>query len=616
VRSRRPTRASHSGKRTEHGDRSDRKSNDEVAKAPSQRFLAPPRRQWFKVAWTGHNSSVPPASENNHSRATFFGEPPHVSPGAAGATQPRALRDYLRVLSRRKWYVILTAILVAVLAVTFAAREPKAYRAESQVLLNRQDLANAVTGTQNPQFAEDPARYAATQAAVARSHTVAASAISLAHVSGRTPSELLNESSVAPDATADVLDFSVQDSSAAAAARLVNAYTNAFVAYHLRIETGELFLARRQLKQELSKLSKNSPNYDRLLNSEQQLRTMQLLQSRDHVLSNPTAGVQVQPRPTRDGLLGLGFGILIGLGLAFAAEALDRRVRTAEEVEEEIGLPLLASIPAPPRGSRGGIAMFDDPGSPYAEALRRLATNIVFSNPDRVARTLMFTSALQQEGKSTTLANLGVALAAVGNRVVLVDLDLRRPCLASLFGVHRLIGLTDVTVGRKPLDEALFPVRIGELNRPESSDDPAEPPLHGSLYLLPTGPLPLSPGEFVASDALAERVLAPLREAFDYVLVDSPPACVVGDAIRLAARVDGVVAITRLGLASRAALSDLHRELTAAPTPPLGVVVTGVRSPALAAYARYAHYSQREAYAAAARNGKSDRSRSSRRAGV
>jgi Mrp family chromosome partitioning ATPase len=179
-----------------------------------------------------------------------------------------------------------------------------------------------------------------------------------------------------------------------------------------------------------------------------------------------------------------------------------------------------------------------------------------------------------------------------------------------------LIGLTDVTVGRKPLDEALFPVQIGELNRPDRSDNLAEPPLHGSLHLLPTGPLPLSPGEFVASDALAERVLAPLREAFDYVLVDSPPACVVGDAIRLAPRVDGIVAITRLGFASRAALSDLHRQLTAAPTPPLGVVVTGVRSPALAAYARYAHYSQREAYAAAARNGKSARSRSSRRAGV
>jgi capsular exopolysaccharide synthesis family protein len=361
---------------------------------------------------------------------------------------------------------------------------------------------------------------------------------------------------------------------------------------------------------------KNTAAYKRLAATEHQIEIMQDLQSRDHVLSRPTAGVQVRPRPTRDALLGLGFGLLIGLGLAFAAEALDRRVRTVEEVEEELGIPLLANLPAPPRRSRGGIAMFDDPGSPYAEGLRRLATNIVLSNPDRLARTLVFTSALQQEGKSTTLANLGVALAAVGNRVVLVDLDLRRPSLASLFGVHRLSGVTDVTVGRKPLDEALFPVQLADFETPKNSITAAEPNPHGSLHLLPTGPLPLGPGEFVASDALADRILIPLRDQFDYVLIDSPPAGIVGDAMRLAARVDGIVAVTRLGLASRTALNDLQRQLAAVPAAPLGVVVTGARPPSVVGYARYTQYSQREAYAAAERNGQSDRSRSSRRAGV
>lgn len=166
------------------------------------------------------------------------------------------------------------------------------------------------------------------------------------------------------------------------------------------------------------------------------------------------------------------------------------------------------------------------------------------------------------------------------------------------------------------MEEALFPVQLAELEKPVTGVDPSDPWTHGSLHLLPTGPLPLSPGEFVASEALAERVLTPLREAFDYVLIDSPPACVVGDAIRLAPRVDGIIAVARLGLASRAALSDLHRQLAATPSSTLGVVVTGLRPPALAAYARYTQYSQKEAYAVAARNGKSDRSRSSRRAGV
>jgi tyrosine-protein kinase len=535
-----------------------------------------------------------------------------------GVRQPRALGDYLRILRRRKWYVIVTAILVAALALAFSLREQKAYAAHAQVLLSPQTLANLIANTQNPPV--DPVRNAADQAQLARSQTVAAIAIAKAGLKGRTATGLLRESSVTPDATADVLDFSVQDRNPVVAAQLVNAYTKAFVAVRLRKQAGNLFPVHHRLALQLAALRKaglkDTARYKRLAQTEQQVELMQFAQSRDTILNRPTAGVQVKPRPTRDGLLGLGFGILIGLGFAFAAEALDRRVRTVEEVEEELRVPLLANLPAPPRRSRGGIAMFDDPGSPYAEALRRLATNIVLSNPDRLARTVMFTSALQQEGKSTTLANLGVALAAVGNRVVLVDLDLRRPSLASLFGVHRLSGVTDVTVGRRPLDESLFPVQLTDFEKPVTSLDSAEPQLHGSLHLLPTGPLPLGPGEFVASDALAERVLIPLREQFDYVLVDSPPAGIVGDAMRLAARMDGVVVVTRLGVVNRTALNDLRRQLAAIPTTPLGVVVTGGRSPSAAGYARYTQYSQREAYAAAGRNGKSDRSRSSRRAGV
>jgi Mrp family chromosome partitioning ATPase len=313
-------------------------------------------------------------------------------------------------------------------------------------------------------------------------------------------------------------------------------------------------------------------------------------------------------------------------------EALDRRVRSEEDVEKELGLPLLARIPTPPRRHRGGIAMIEARSGVYAEAIRRLATNIVFSDPDHPARVLMFTSALQEEGKSTTLANLAVALAAVGNRVVLVDLDLRRPSLASLFGVRRLTGLTDVAVGRKPLDSALCRVELPEveqngvtrspdldytrspgLGQSGETPDTYQPSLPGALYVLPTGPLPLSPGEFVASDALATRVLAPLRHQADYVLVDSPPVCVVGDAIRLSAQMDAVVAVTRVGLANRSALHDLRRQLADAPVPTLGVVVANINPPAAYGYSRYV---QSSVYGPRSWNGTSDASRPSPRARV
>ncbi|HZQ03851.1 MAG TPA: polysaccharide biosynthesis tyrosine autokinase [Gaiellaceae bacterium] len=532
----------------------------------------------------------------------------------AGAQQ-RGLTDYLRILRRRKWYVLATTVLVVALSVAFALRQPKEYRARSQVLLTRSDIAAVVTGApQDPALSEDPARYAQTQATIARSGAIAALALKNARVSDLTPSGLLGESSVTPSATADVLDFVVHDRDQARAAQLVNAYADAFVTYKLGLDTNALFRARQQLNQQLTRLRalrlQATPQYRDLLNSEQQLHTMQLLQSQDAVLTHPTAGVQVKPTPKRDGLLGLGFGLVLGLGLAFAAEALDRRVRTEEEVEHALALPLLGRVPAPPRQLRAGVAMLDEPRGSYAEAIRRLATSIVFSNPDRDAEVLTFTSALQQEGKSTTVANLGVALAASGNEVAVVDLDLRQPALATLFHIHRLTGLTDVAVGRTQLDDALVRVELPDLDRGQPGGDAVQASSPGALYVLPTGPLPVNPGEFVASDAVAARVLVPLRQRFDYVLVDTPPISVVGDAARLSARTDGIVVVSRLGLVHRSALHDLKRQLAAAPVTPLGVVAAGVHVPSVDGYARYADRGQ---LAARSRNGRGDRSRLSRR---
>src|SRR5581483_10179129 len=124
----------------------------------------------------------------------------------------RGLSDYLRILRRRKWYVVATTILVAALAVAFSVRQSKVYEAQAQVLLSRTDLASAVAGVpQDPALSEDPARYAQTQATVARSSAVAAVAIKNANLSDRTASQLLGESSVTPSQTADVLEFVVDD---------------------------------------------------------------------------------------------------------------------------------------------------------------------------------------------------------------------------------------------------------------------------------------------------------------------------------------------------------------------------------------------------------------------
>jgi len=518
---------------------------------------------------------------------------PLTDPHSDSATRQPNFRDYLRILRRRRVAVVLTTLVVTVGAVAFSLHEQTLYQATAQVLINRQDIAAAITQTQeNPALSEDPARYAATQSSIARSTAVARLTLAQAKVRDLSVKSFLLQSSVSPNATADTLSFEVKSPGSAAAARLVNAYAAAFAAYKLQLDTAELQTARNNINSQIAALQAagnvKSTQYQNLVASQQQLHTMQLLQARDTVLSKPTKGVQVQPSPKRDGLLGLGFGLVLGIGIAFALDAFDRRIRSDEEVEEALELPLLARLPKPPhQGDRARLSMIEEPRSAYSDSVRRLATSISFVNPDSPAQVLMITSSVQREGKSTTIANLAVALARAGHKVALVDLDLRQPTIARLFGIHRLTGLTDVAIRRATLDAALVPIGVAASGPTRAPADAAHTSQRGSLYVLPTGPLPASPSEFVGSEALATRVLAPLRERFEYVLIDSPPICVVADTSVLTARVDGLLAVTRLGVVERPALRDLKRELAASPAPAIGIVVTGAEVISAYGYSTY-----------------------------
>ena len=180
--------------------------------------------------------------------------------------------------------------------------------------------------------------------------------------------------------------------------------------------------------------------YSSLVDRQQTLQSMQALQpSVASVLRQADGAVLTQPKTVRNGALGLVVGLVLGLGLAFLREALETRVRTTEEVSARLGgLPLLGRLPRPPKRLRrsGKLVMLEDPASAQAEAFRMLRANLDFMTLDRDARTIMITSALEQEGKSTTVANLAVAFARAGKRVALVDLDLRRPVLARFFDLE------------------------------------------------------------------------------------------------------------------------------------------------------------------------------------
>ena len=205
----------------------------------------------------------------------------------------------------------------------------------------------------------------------------------------------------------------------------------------------------------------------------------------------------------------------------------------------------------------GALIMLVDPHSPAAEAYRSLAANLQFAYADRQLQTIGITSAAAGEGKSTTLANLAIALAQGGRRVIVVDADLRRPGQHTLFGLDRQEGLANVLVG----GQAQLPLR----------DTPAP-----GVRLLTSGTSAANPLEVLASRRL-DHVLALARAQADFVLVDTPPAGALADAAVLAPRLEGMLLVVSAGRTKRELARRAREQLERVNANLLGVVLTDVR---------------------------------------
>jgi succinoglycan biosynthesis transport protein ExoP len=517
--------------------------------------------------------------------------------GASHVGHATSLRDYLHVVRRRKWIILQAVVLVPVAAVAFSLHQQKLYQASAQVLLSTQNLAATLTGTQQTGITQDPTRIAQTQADVARVPTVAKRVLAAFPGSGLTLQQFLGQSSVSAATNADILTFMVTNHEPLVARELVDAYARDYTIYRRQLDTAAIAGALKTIDARIRELVRSGGRrgslYSSLVGRQETLATMEALQtSNASVVKTADSAAQIQPRPTRNGILGLALGIVLGIGLAFLWEALDTRVRNAQEIGERLGgLPLLARIPTPNKKLRAEhkLVMLEEPGAVQAETFRMLRTNLDFVMLDRAARTLMVTSAVEQEGKSTTIANLAIALARSGQRVVLVDLDLRRPFLDKFFDLKGP-GVTQVALGHASLNQALAKIAISDPDPRQArrsrtvevksngnsngNGHAGAKPIKGVLEVLPSGPLPPDPGEFVGTQALTE-ILEQLRDRADIVLIDAPPMLRVGDAMTLSRKVDAIVVVTRMKLVRRHMLYEFGRQLATVPTPVLGFVVTG-----------------------------------------
>jgi polysaccharide biosynthesis transport protein len=505
-----------------------------------------------------------------------------------GATQEApSLREYLHVAARRKWVIVLGAVLVPFAAIMISFLQQPTYGSSAEVLINRQNLAQTLTGTVDP-TASDATRVLATQVALARLPDVAKGAIKLAgpDAHGLIPPRFLRRTSVSEKPDADVLVFTAKAPTQRAAEALATSYAHAFVAYRHQLDTAALKHALHDVDLQLARLRASgqykSPLFRNLSENAQQLQTIQTLQGANaSVIKEAETAPQVAPRPRRNAFIGLGLGIILGLVLAFIVEALDTRIRSTDAIVRQLNLPLLARIPSPPGrlAHHHRIAMLEERHGPHAEAFRVLRTNLEFFNLDLQARTILVTSPMSNEGKSTTAANLAVAFARAGRHVLLVDLDLRRPTLDKFFDLRGLPGVVDVLDGDVSIDDVL----IAEQSTENSPD------VRGSLHVLPAGRVSSEAGELLLTRGL-NSLLDRLAKQADIVLIDSPPMLNVGDALGLSARVDAMLVVVRLNQIKRTELKELGRMLDSAIAPKLGFVVTGADEEPDYGYTGYATY--------------------------
>jgi Mrp family chromosome partitioning ATPase/capsular polysaccharide biosynthesis protein len=497
--------------------------------------------------------------------------------------------------------IIIAAVLLPLVAVAVSLSEKPMYQASSQILVSRTNLADILTNTPNPTSAEfDFNRIIQTEAQLAATPAVARAVIRHAGLN-ETPKQFAAQSSVVTNPNSNIMTLSVTAGNRDQATRLASDYATEFVSYSQQQNLGTLHAASANLKSQLRQLSPGSGAYNEDQSELQRIQNLESLgNSTVSVVQTASNAVQTQPKTATNLILGLILGLVVGVSLAFIFDRLDTHVRSSDEIQRRLDMPLLGRLPAPPWeiADDDRIVMLAEPAGRDSENFRVLRTNMMFADVDHRARSMMVTSAVAGEGKSTTVSNLAVALARGGQRVILADVDLRQPTLERYFDLPRSPGITSVLLGEATLDQALVEIPLDEGRSPlthygSQNGAAKEAGLRqtGSLQIIPTGELPPNAGELVASGALRD-LLGALRERSDLLLLDTPPLLQVSDAMALTTDVDAIILVSRLGVVRRRMLEELTRILAAAPASTLGVVITDATAEPGGTYGYYYSYGE------------------------
>jgi polysaccharide biosynthesis transport protein len=460
-------------------------------------------------------------------------------------TEP-SFRAYLHILRQRKWWVGSITVLGLAASLAFSLTAHKQYSSTAQLLVGPSFGASGLSGVQQQ----------ATQIDVQTELQLVTSASVQQAVRNRLKSTPAVSASEVGQT--NVITITATSGTPSQASLIANVYAKAFVQYQQAVATDSLTTAEVQLRSQISSVEQQISSLGNHTTSAQATALL----NQDAVLKEQLAQMQVSgatntgnvalvtpaqtpvspssPKPVQDALLGLAAGLVLGLGVAFLRDSFDDRLTSKEATEHAGGAPVLAMTPLVPswRRRKPLVVTVAEPNSPAAESYRSLRTSLQFARQEQQLRSLVVTSPGASEGKTATLANLGVVFAQAGERVVLVSCDLRKPRIGAFFGLDEQEGLTGVLLDKRTLEETILPV-----------------PGFDRLSLLPAGSIPPNPAELLDS-ARARDIFTRLRDQYDLVLIDSPPVLPVTDAAILSRHADATLMLAAAGQTRR---SDLHR---------------------------------------------------------
>lgn len=427
------------------------------------------------------------------------------------------LAEYLRVL-RQGWRIVLMASLVVVTMVAAAtAMATPQFRATAQLFVSAsggdtvQDLAQGSSFTQ---------RQVTTYVDLMTAPAVLEPVISSLALDTST-AELATGVQASSPAGTVLINVTVTDPDPVRAAELANAISAQFT---VTVE-------------ELERVQEDGPSPVKAT----------------VVRTADVPSVPGSPNPVRNVALGLVLGLLLGVGLAVMRDLLDTRVTGPQDVARVTDCTVIGAIGFDKTAERTPLIVQTSPHAPRAEAFRTLRTNLQFINAAEHPRSIVFTSSLPTEGKTTTTANLALTLAASGSSVVVVEGDLRRPRLLDYMGMEGSIGLTTVLIGEAELQDVLQP-------------------FNDKLTVLGAGAIPPNPSELLGSAAMG-TLLRTLEAQFDYVIVDAPPLLPVTDAAVLSKIADGTIVVVGSKIIKREHLSKALGTLETVGAHVLGIVL-------------------------------------------